>query len=222
MMRRMKVLTWAAAVVAFGATTPSLPVAAATPPPGTTQGSRAGIALPTRPSTGLWMGSLHVVLELTNLFEVQKAAAVGAISSQGEAGEGISWLCYTNLSSPTPERIWIATGNEMGGPERRVMSLTAQLVPEGLATADCPALPPALTSVRIDNGLWLNAKVRAVANALHTAVNEGQEWQQFSYSGKVPGTGGRAPEGCDLLNGLAVKLRAGRVAFLQIYQVTSC
>jgi hypothetical protein len=55
-----------------------------------------------------------------------------------------------------------------------------------------------------------------------TAVNEGQDWQQFGYSGKVPGTGGRPPEGCDMLNGFAVKLRAGRVALLQTYQVTSC
>ena len=110
----------------------------------------------------------------------------------------------------------------MGGPEKRVMGVTAQLLPEGLATADCPALPPALTPVGIDNGLWLNDKMRAAANALHIAVNEGREWQQFSFSGKVPGTGGRPAEGCDLLNGFAVKLRAGRVAFLQIYQVTSC
>jgi hypothetical protein len=222
MMRRMKALTWAAAVVAVGAATPSVPVAAATPPPDTRQGSWRGIALQAKPSAGLRMGSLHVVLEQTSLFEVRKAVAAGAISSQGDAGAGISWLCYTNLSSPTPERIWISTHNEMGGPERRVMGVTAQLLLEGLATADCPALPPALTPVRIDNGLWLNDKERAVANVLHTVVTEGQEWQQFSYSGKVPGAGGRPPEGCDLLNGFAVKLRAGRVALLQINQVTSC
>jgi hypothetical protein len=217
----MKVLTWVAAVIAVATTTPLRPVRAATPPPDTPKLQR-GIPLQTKPSTGLWLGSVHVILEQTTLSAVRKAVAAGSISSQGEAGQGISWLCYTNLSSPVPERIWISTGNEMGGPERRVMGMTAQLLPEGLVTADCPALPPALTPVRIDNGLWLNDKVRAVANVLHTPLNEGQEWQQFSYAGKVPGMGGRPPDGCDLLNGFAVKLRAGRVALLQIYQVTSC
>jgi hypothetical protein len=163
---------------------------------------------------------VHVILEQTTLTAVRNVVAAGSISSQGEAGEGISWLCYTNLSSPIPEQIWISSGNEMGGPERRVMGVTAQLLLEGLVTADCPALPRALTPVRIDNGLWLNDTVRAVADGLHTPVNEGQEWQQFSYAGKVPGMAGRP--GCDLLNGFAVKLRAGRVALLQIYQVTSC
>ena len=221
MIKRVKVLNWVAAVIAV-ATTPLLPVAAATPPPVTPRLPRADMALQAKPSTGLWMGSLHIVLEQTSLFAVRKAVAAGAISSQGEAGNGISWLCYTNLSSAIPERIWISSGNEMGGPERRVMGVTAQRLPEGLATADCPALPAALTPVRIDNGVWLNDKVRAVASALHAAVKEGQEWQRFSYSSKVPGTGGRPPERCDLLNGFAVKLRAGRVAFLQIHQVTSC
>ena len=102
------------------------------------------------------------------------------------------------------------------------MGVTAQLLRKGSATADCPALPRTLTPIRVDNGLWLNDRARALTNVLHGAVKEGQEWQQFSYSGKVPGTGGRPPEGCDLLNGLGVKLRAGRVVLVQIYQVTSC
>jgi hypothetical protein len=222
MMRRTKGLIRVEAGIVVGMTTALLPVTAATPPPRMPNLSWPGVALRAKPSTGLWMGSLHVVLERTTLFEVRKAVAAGSISSQGDAGEGISWLCYTNLSSPTPERIWISSHSEMGCPEKRVMGVTAQLLLEGLATADCPALPPALTPVRIDNGLWLNDAARAAANALHTVVNEGQEWQQFSYSGKVPGTGGRPPEGCDLLNGFSMKLRAGRVAFLQINQVTSC
>jgi hypothetical protein len=221
-MCRIKMFTWSVALVVVGAAIPSLPVAAATPPPSTPQLAWPGIALQAKPSTGVWMGSLHVVLEQATLFVVRKAAGVGVISSQGEAGEGISWLCYTNVSPTTPERIWISTQREMGGPEKRVMGVTAQLVVEGVATADCPALPPALTPVRIDNGLWLNDTAREVANALHTGVNAGRMWQQFSYSGKAPGSGGCRPEGFNLQNGLAVKLRNGRVAFLQLSQVTSC
>ncbi len=222
MMRRIKVFAWSAALVAVGTAIRSLPVAAATPPPETPQLARLDITLQAKPSTGLWMGNLHVVLEQTTLFEVQKAVTDGAIVSQGDAGEGISWLCYTNPWSPTPERIWIFTHNEMGGPERRVMGVTAQLLPAGLASADCPALPKALTPVRIDNGLWLNDPVQAVGNALHAAVDPGQEWQHFGYSGKVRVAGGCGSEGSDLLNGIAVQIRAGRVVLVKITQVASC
>ncbi len=184
-----KVLSWAAAMIAVSTATSSLPVVAATPPPETPQLPWPGIALQAKPSTGLWMGNLHIVLEQTTLSEVNKAVEAGAISSQGDAGNSISWLCYTNLSSPTPERIWISTHNEMGGPERRVMGVTAQLQLVGLATADCPALPPALTPVRIDNGLWLNDQERAVGNALHTAVKGNQAWQQFGLLRQSAGIG---------------------------------
>jgi hypothetical protein len=222
MMRRLKLLAWSAVLVAVGTVIPPPPVAAATPPPGMPRMAWPGIALQAKPSTGLWMGYLHVVLEQTTLFEVQKAVADGAISSHGDAGTGISWLCYTNAWSPTPERIWISTHNEMGGPERRVMGVTAQVLPAGVATTDCPALPRALTPVRIDNGLSLNDRVEAVSMTLHTAVDPGREWEQFGYSGKVPGSGRCGAEGFDLLNGLAVRIRARRVVFLQINQVTSC
>jgi len=221
MMRRMKVFTRATAVIAVDAIL-SLTVAAATPPPGTPQLAGTRIALQAKPSTGLWMGTFHVVLEQTPLLEVRNAVGVGAVSNQGEAGEGISWLCYTNLSSSFPERIWISTHREMGGPEQRVMGVTAQLLGENLANPDCPALPRALTPLRIDNGLWLNVTAPEVATTLHTAIGAGREWQQFSYSGKVRGSGKCGADGFDLQNGLAVKLRAGRVTFLQVNQVTSC
>lgn len=215
-------LTWAATMIAFAATTLAAPAEDVTPPPDLAPGSWLTVALKAKPSTGMWMGSLHVVLEQTTLSEIRKAVAAGGIASQGEAGEGISWLCYTNLSSPAPERIWISTQNEMGGPERRVMGVTARLLSTGLATADCPALPAALTPVRIDNHLWLHDTAQEVANELHSTVNAGQERLLFSYSGKVGGSGGCRPDGLDLLNDLAVTFRAGRVVSVRIDQVTSC
>ena len=116
------------------------------------------------------------------------------------------WLCYTNLWTTPIERIWFTSHREMGGPEARLMRVTAELLPAGVASADCPALPKTLTPVRLDNGLWLNDLESSVGPLV----------------GASPGSGGCAPDGFDQLNGLTVQVRTGRVSFIVISQVTTC
>jgi hypothetical protein len=201
----------------------SLFAAGETPPPQAAQLSAPGVTLETRPSTGLWMGPKHMLLEQTTLYEVQKAAGVGALAdNHGDAGLGMRWLCYTDVWTTPTERIWLTSHREMGGPEARLMGVTAQLLPAGVATADCPALPKALTPLRLDNGLWLNDLESSVGPLVGASIASDEEWQQFGYASKVPGSGGCAPDGFDQLNGLTVQIRTGRVSFIVIYQVTSC
>jgi hypothetical protein len=201
----------------------SLSAAAETPPPQAPQLSVPGVRLETRPSTGLWMGSKHILLEQTTLYDVQKAAGAGALANNhADAGAGMRWLCYTNLWTTPIERIWFTSHREMGGPEARLMRVTAELLPAGVASADCPALPKTLTPVRLDNGLWLNDLESSVEPLVGASIASDEEWQQFGYAGKVPGSGGCAPDGFDQLNGLTVQVRTGRVSFIVISQVTTC
>jgi hypothetical protein len=210
-------------IVVLSGLAASLSAAAQTPPPQAPQLSAPGVRLKTRPSTGLWMGPKHMLLEQTTLYDLQKAAGVGALAdNHADAGLGMRWLCYSNLWTTPTERIWFTSRRKMGGPEARLMGVTAELLPAGVATADCPALPKALTPLRLDNGLWLNDLESSVGSLVGASIASDEEWQQFGYAGKVPGSGGCAPDGFDQLNGLTVQVRTGRVSFIVIYQVTSC
>jgi hypothetical protein len=201
----------------------SLSAAAQTSPPQAPQLSAPGVKLEVRPSTGLWMGPEHILLEQTTLYEVRKAAGVGTLTdNHADAGGGMRWLCYTDVSTMPIERIWLTSHREMGGSEARLMGVTAELLPAGVATLDCPALPKALTPLRLDDGLWLNDPESSVGWAVGTRSTSDEEWQQFGYVGKVHGSGGCAPDGFDQLNGLTVQVRNGRVSFIVIYQVTTC
>jgi len=210
-------------IVVLSGLAASLSAAAQTPPPQAPQLSASGVTLEARPSTGLWMGPQHMLLEQTTLYDVQKAAGVGALAdNHADAGAGMRWLCYTDVSTTPIQRIWFMSHREMGGPEARLMGVTAQLLPAGVATADCPALPKALTPLRLDDGLWLNDPESSVGWAVGTRSISDEEWQRFGYAGKVHGSGGCAPDGFDQLNSLTVQVSTGRVSLIAIYQVTSC
>ncbi len=194
---------------------------ASTPPPGTPFNAITWKAtLKTKPSTGVRMGSLHVRLEKTTLDDVRHAASAGDIAHQGDAGESIYWLCYTNSGSTPVERIWIIAHGEMGGSEHFVTSISAQLLPNGNATTDCPALPLNLKPLSLDHYIWLNTSASDVLTRLGTPSYQKGPWRSFDYQGKVPGNceGG----GFDLMSGLLLRFEKGRVTFLHVDQVTSC
>jgi hypothetical protein len=164
-----------------------------------------------------------MLLEKTTIYDVQKAARVGdVVHNHADAGNGMRWLCYTNVWTTPAERIWFTSHMEMGGPQANLMGVTAELLPAGVATADRPALPKALTPLRLDNGLWLNDPESSIGTAVGTSSPSDEEWQQFGYAGKLRESGACVPDGFDVLNGLAVRVRAGRVSFIVIYHVTSC
>lgn len=84
----------------------AIQVFAGTPPPESPFDAMPWKAtMKSRPATGLGMGSLRVRLEKTTLDDVRRAASVGDIAHQGDAGESIYWLCYTNLTPAPVERI---------------------------------------------------------------------------------------------------------------------
>jgi hypothetical protein len=165
------------------------------------------------------MGSLHVLLEKTTLDDVRRAASAGDIAHQGDAGGSVYWLCYTDSSSTPVQRIWIITG-EMGGPKHVVTNISAQLLPNGTATTDCPALPPNLKPLSLDHHIWLNTSASNVLTRLGAPSYQKGPWRSFDYRAKVPGN--CEGEGFDLMSGLLLRFEKGRVTSLRVYQVTSC
>jgi hypothetical protein len=173
-----------------------------------------------KPSTGLKMGTFRVRFESTTLDDVRRAASVGAIAHRGDAGESAYWLCYTSAGKTQTERVWIVAHGEMGGSGHHITNISAELVPNGIATADCPALPDRLQPLSLDNQLWLGAPESAALAKLGAPSYKKDAWQSYDFQGKVPGKcdGG----GFDLSAWLLLHFQSGRVNSLQAGQVTSC
>jgi hypothetical protein len=173
-----------------------------------------------KPSTGLKMGTFRVLFEKTTLDDVRRAASVGEIAQRGDAGESAYWLCYTNAGPKQTERVWIVAHGEMGGTAHHITNISAELVPNGIATADCPALPKKLLPLSVDNQLWLSAPEGAALAKLGAPSYKKEAWRSYDFQGKVPGKckGG----GFDLSAWLLLHLQNGRVNSLQAGQVTSC
>jgi hypothetical protein len=172
-----------------------------------------------KPSTGLRMGSLHVRFERTTLDSVRRAVSVGDISHQGDAGESIYWLCYTNASPTGVERIWIISHGEMGGSEHRITNISAQLLPNESATTDCPALPGKMKPLSLSSNLWLNTSASEALTSVGRPSHQTGPWLSFNYEGKVRGN---CEGGFDVMNWLALRFEKGRVNSLHVGQVTSC
>jgi hypothetical protein len=172
------------------------------------------------PSTGLQMGTLPVRFGKTTLDDVRRAASVGEIAHQGDAGESAYWLCYTSLGVTQAERIWVIAHGEMGGPEHYVTDISAELLPNGSATEDCPALPKNLKPLSLDNHLWIGASKGGATSKLGPPSFRKGAWRSYDFQAKVPGNceGG----GFDLSAALLLHFQNGRVNLLHVGQVTSC
>ncbi len=176
--------------------------------------------LTAEPSLGMKMGFFYVRLEKTTLDDVRRATSIGDIAHQGDAGESVYWLCYTNVTSTAVERVWIMAHGEMGGLEHFITNITAQLLPKGSATEECPALPRKLTPLSLDHHIWLQSSVSDILKNLgHPSYKKGP-WRSFDYQGKVPGNCG--DEGFDLMNSLLLRAKSGWVQSLYLDRVTSC
>lgn len=165
------------------------------------------------------MGTFRIKFEKTTLTEVRRAAAVGIIRHRGDAGESINWLCYTNVTPTHVERVWIVAG-ELDGPRHYVSLVSAEIIPNGAPSADCPALPAKMKPLSLVNGIWLQATYEVAHSKFGAPSYQKGAWQSYNFEGKVPGNceGG----GFDLLNGLVLRFNAGRVDRLTASQTTTC
>ena len=184
---------------------------AATPPPETPfhPHSWQNPALK-RPTSGINMGALHVQFEKTTLDDVRRSASAGEISHQGDAGDSIYWLCYTNDRATPVERIWVIAHGEIGGSEHAVTSIRAQILPKGKATADCPALPDSLIPLSLDHNLWLSSTESEALEKLGTPSYRDMSWRSYYYQDRS----------LDSSSWLWMQTKKGRVTSLHAGQVT--
>lgn len=188
---------------------PNAPFDTATPP----------ATLAHAPFAGLRMGRMRVDFEHTTLAEVRNAAGTGRVAQRGDAGAGSHWLCYTSQGRAGAQRIWIESGSEMGGPEGRITGISADLLQQGQASADCPHLPATLAPLALDTGLWLGATPDDVAGRIGEPSLRQGDWSSYDYQGKTPG---QCQGGADLTISLRLHFKNGHADALRAHRVTSC
>jgi hypothetical protein len=172
------------------------------------------------PVTGLQLGTLTVKFEKTKLADILQAAAAGDIAHQGDAGESVYWVCYTNSQVNRTERIWLMAHGEMGGSEHYVTDVSAELLPNESPSKDCPALPQSLTPVVLDNSLWIGSSEGGATSKLGAPSLHKNSWRSYDFQTKVSGDCGG--DGFDRETSLLLHFRNGRVDRLQAGQTTSC
>lgn len=161
----------------------------------------------TDPLPPLQLGDIVIRLEETTLAEVQQHLNAGVIRHTGDAGESLTFLCYTLGSR---QRLWLGSG-EMGG-GTRIDSVAAHNLPKAARpTAACPKLPAA-TAIQFANSLWLGSTQQQVSLLL------GQ--------GKVIHTGRLYAFEKPLQNGtlsstLQLRYTKGRISDIQASHITS-
>jgi hypothetical protein len=167
------------------------------------------------PSEGVSLGPLHVRFEETTLEDVRRQIGTGRIAHRGDAGDSLSWLCYTIPDDHHPMRLWMTSGElqsntYIGGITAETGAADAQPV------AQCPALPARFLPVTLDQGLWLGASDTHVGKALGRPSHESDGWRMFDYSRSI-----RRGQ-CEQQNWLWTKSRAGHVILIDAGQSSSC
>ena len=122
--------------------------------------------LDSKPVTRLLMGRFVVSLEISSLPKVEEVIGLGSLSYRGDGAEATAWLCYTLDESLPHQRLWIMSNAEMGGPERLVDGIAAEVSGGGPATPDCPSLPKRFLPLSFDHAIWLDTKESSVRSTL--------------------------------------------------------
>ena len=162
-------------------------------------------ALPTQPVSTIAAGKLTVTLEKTRLEEVQ-AAFGGMVQDDGEAGNGITWLCYAAADAT----LWFSAFTGDG----TVSQVTSDADTAHAASSGCSRAPAGLTT--IDYGiLGLGAPLAGITTRFGTVEDD---VGLYSYSSKVT-----SPESPDfqIFQYVVVTAPAGRISGITVGQTTS-
>lgn len=167
---------------------------------------------------GFNMGQLYIGFEATTLEEVRKAIGLGTIAHKGDAGDSVSWLCYTDVTAVPALRIWITSGELQGG--KYVDGVIARTLTQGHPNADCPAPPVKMRPFRVPGANVLNSSSNAVMAVMGAPSHRKGEWWSFDFQGKVPGQ--CEPDGFDYSNNLLLHFVNGKVMEIFTNHATSC
>lgn len=167
------------------------------------------------PSLGVSLGSLHVRFEETTLEDVRRQIGVGSIVHRGDAGDSLSWLCYTIPDGKQSVRLWMTSGELQGN--KYVGGITAEVSAAGTQpVASCPLLPAGFRQIALDQSLWIGAPDAHVRAVFGKPSHEAQGWRMFDYA--KPINQGQ----CEQQSWLWTKSKAGRVVLIDAGLSSSC
>jgi hypothetical protein len=103
-------------------------------------------------------GAYEVVFGTTPLDGVRQRVGAGTVATYGVGEDAYHWLCYTAKLFIGSARVWFVSHDKFGGPTHVLSAVVAtKLSMTQGATTDCPQLPPAMQSVQLAGGFWLDA-----------------------------------------------------------------
>jgi hypothetical protein len=95
---------------------------------------------------GTVLGAMSLVFEKTRLDDLQKAFG-GTLHAQGDAGNGVTWLCFTQhaaTKADTPKTVWFTSTNEMADTGYTLSMVVVQNV-DAAKVSGCATAPAALS-----------------------------------------------------------------------------
>lgn len=142
--------------------------------------------LKSSPVSSVALGPVTIYFDKTTLGKALGKIKVGNISHEGDAGESVYWLCYSLTGPEGPERMWLLSHGEMGGPAHVISGVVAQ-VSSAAPAADCPELPPSLRPVRLDDKTWLGTPISAVLKKHGKPSLQREPWTHYESRRELPG-----------------------------------
>jgi|GEM_PF-5756908 len=94
-------------------------------------------------TAGAALGTTPLQFEKTRLEDLVTAWG-GTIRSQGDAGDAVSWLCYTQharTKTDTPRTVWFTSTAEMAGPGGHTLSMVAVENVDAAKVSGCLSAP---------------------------------------------------------------------------------
>ena len=130
----------------------------------------------------------------------------------GDAGESVTWLCYTLVSNNQPQRLWLTSG-EMGGGERITGMDIEQTEADTKPTKLCPLLPSYLQPIR-QEGIKLGMTRNQIVKTLGKPSKQNGSWLIYMHAGKIK-------DDYDEIGWLIAFIQDGHIARLQTGKTTT-
>lgn len=167
-----------------------------------------------RISTKFSLGSFQGVFWKTPLNEVLKKAKNGVVFTDWSVHGFPSSLCYSASPKSGIQNIWLSSDGEMG--DGSVDSMIVQSVADSGKDEICPALPPQMQPIIIDNNLKLGMTKAELIRQIGPVSKESGEWLIFHHGKSIAGSD------CEEWDFIFVQMRKGRAVMLNASSMDAC
>lgn len=133
-----------------------------------------------QPVAGLNLDAFRLTLEENTFDDVLAALGGAPIRHSGDAGDALTWVCYTLPSAYA--RIWF-TSSELGGGKYIDGLVVTQLGSQEGSSSSCPVPSRRIAAISMDHGIWLGDSVKKMEAALGPA-SKSASVIRYEYVGK--------------------------------------